>query len=167
MLSSGINKGTSSNVDSLLSVLSDGKKAAETLKKIKAEQVKLQKLKKEVAEGKTLAAYKNKIEKETTELLESAEEKLASFQKEEKALIASSKKETMQAKKAIKALEIKETSLVEQEKEIIELRLLAETLEEKAIKQQEKADKELKYALSLKEEYDNKLTDIKERLKGL
>lgn len=167
MLSSGLTASSSSNMNSLLDVLSDSKKSAETLKKLKAEQAKLTKLKKEVLEGKTLAAYRKKVEKEVQELIQDKVQRLQDIEEEEVGIQASITKQNKEMLDLKKALSLKEKNILMKEKEIKELQVLAEMLEAKAIKAQEKADKELAYAQSLKIEYTEKLNDIKERLRGL
>jgi len=106
--SSGLILTQMATADSLMELLTNSDKTAKTLKELKQEQAKLSKLKKEVLEGKTLAAYKKKVEGELDELV-------------------------------VKQLD----------------------------RQQASVDKQKEYANSLKDEYTDKLVDIKERLRGL
>jgi len=165
--SSGLILTQMATADSLMELLTNSDKTAKTLKELKQEQAKLSKLKKEVLEGKTLAAYKKKVEGELDELVVKQEEYLAATIKDNKDIINEAKKATRVAKAASTVLVKKQIEDMNLLKKLKEKQEYLEAYEKQLDRQQASVDKQKEYANSLKDEYTDKLVDIKERLRGL
>lgn len=167
MIGSNLPGGSSSQLDSLLSFIIDPKKSENAVKRLKAENDHNQKLKLELLKGKKIDQFcadkKKEADQEAQRLVEIKKE----IKKEKDSFnrSMSTTKGKLQSKQ--NELDAKEKTLNEQE----QLLRKRETELAKNLKQLEKREKEssvaMEQAQKLKQEYEFKLSDFKERMRGL
>lgn len=160
--------GTSkSDTKDLLNLLNSPDKAKNMLKRLTAESEKLAELKKELFKGQSADKFAKMKQKEADDAETRAAEAIESIEAEKK--------------KALKSVKMSQTKLSNREKEIderevkvqealndITKRLSALEEREKLLARREKAaESNIKHAESIRDEYNGKLKDLRERIKGL
>ena len=155
------------NTDSLVSLLAEPKKALDAVKALKAENVKLAKAKKELIGAKSLKAFCEEQEDRAAAAIEAQRRDLEIVKAEERSIIDETKKENKKLATTIGKLNTLKKELDEQEKELFEFNCELDKDSERLAKFQAETKDRMEHALSLKEQYEDKLNDIKARLKGL
>ena len=166
MITTGIKTANNSS-DSLLSILADPKKAETTLKKIIAENKKLTSLTKDLMKGKSVIAFCIEKEKEA--------EKAKSYVLQAQDTVSTEKKKFDGYKNKTTATLSKRVADVAEKEEAANVAIMTATkLQEEIEAQMSALDLKVesiaireRKAQELKEEYTNKLNDLKDRMKGL
>jgi len=167
MLLSGLPNIQDGTSDALLELLSKPKKAEEALKRLKAENTKLVKATKDLMKAKSLTVYCKEQEKNAEKAKQTALDAIADIAEEREATSLVHIKEMKELKAASAALTKKEKSIKDKQKllDTQELSLIEDfkLLEETKVS----VDKQYTESLSIKTEYEVKLADLKERMRGL
>ena len=156
-----------SNSDSLTKLLADPTKAAETLKKLKAESSRLIKVTKELTGTKSVAAFRD-------DKLKQADDAIADMEAAAKQTETARKKAYKSIVDARGRLEKREAKAVLKEKDLTQLESYLTLRDDNLIKdeqavavREDKAVSDMLIATNLKAEYEGKLADLKQRMKGL
>lgn len=167
MLTSREVRQEASDIDKLLALLADAKKAEAYLKQLQSLQKQLLQIRKDILGARSVEEHKKEVEKEKQAIIKSSEERLLLIQgreekakKESLAALAKSKK---QYDDAVKELQ----KVVDAKKELAEAEEAFEEFVEETEYLHQKAVDEIEAAEALKAEYSHKLENLKERLRGL
>lgn len=167
MFTSGLPSVNTSSTDDLLSILTDNKKAIDTIKSLKEQNLKLAKAKKELLKAKSLKAFCAEQEKLAAKYKLIAEDAIADIAMEREAAAKAAMLETKELNKLKQAVNAKATAVKNKEQELqaVEASLEEEwTLVDKAAAS---AKAQAIEGVALQKEYTDKLADLKERMKGL
>jgi chromosome segregation ATPase len=153
--------------DNLAKVLADPKKSAEMLKKLRDENDRIKKNTKELVEGKSIKIYCEKKKAEADAAVSTAKKAIEGIEIERK----KAQKSTNDARSRIEKREAKvKASETLCDKVAIDLKDLNDqlTLRECSVQnREENAAKEIRAAGKVRAEYEGKLADLKQRMKGL
>jgi len=167
MFTSGLPSNNDSSTDSLLDILSSPKKAEDTLKKLKSENIKLVKATKDLMKAKSLAVYCKEQEKLAEQAKQDSKKAISSIKDAEKKASTKHTKELKAIETAVGILNMKEKEDRERQKELDKQSIIISEIEDTLEDLQERAQAKLRLAEGLKQEYTDKLNDLKERMRGL
>jgi len=167
MFISGLPSVKEKEVNSLLAVLSDPSKAKDMLKQLQKENVKLLKLSKDLMKAKSLVKFCKDYEDRAQEAKEQAELANNSIIKNKEESIELLEKEKKSMQSVLKKLTKKEKEMLKAEKELDKRNKELE-IKDKAVHLREVEVREARVsALEIKDLYEYKLSDLKQRMKGL
>lgn len=166
MITTGI-KPANKATDILLDLLSNPKKASDTLKKLSAENAKLAKQTKDLLKAKSLNAYCNEQQELAVEAKQAAVVAKTTIKKERAKYEAYEKDVLAKAEELDKAHKQKEEELAVLVLTLKEKQEAIASKEEALAKREEKLEGAERRALATRKEYEAKIADLKERMKGL
>lgn len=167
MLFSGLPNVQSKSSGDLLALLANPKKSADVLKKLKAESTSVSKKTKDLLKAQSVTAYCKKKEAEAQQHIQDAVLSIKEVETEKKK--AAKVDKTRKSKLDAKELELEEATLL-LERVRLDLDKLNEELQERDSrlnKKQTKLDFKMVEALDIKSTYEDKLKDLKDRMRGL
>lgn len=157
----------SEHADDLVAILADPKRAKKLLDDLKSETKRLDEARKELTKGRTVEAYS----KEEKARLDEFDAQLAIDYNElhlaREEFKAEKEKELKKLKDISDSISKREAVALKKEKDLGDKESKLAGLEKLLKEKEEAAQEAAKYAAGIRKEYEDKLADLKERMKGL
>lgn len=167
MLTFGLPSSNTSNIDKLLSLLAVPKDSLAMLTALKKENEKLANLKQECMAAKTLAAYTKEQEMLTKATLQARDEAISEIKAMRDEATKQHVKELAAIKRAVEALNNKEKELAQVQLQLKAIDAKQRQTQAELIQKEANVAVTYESARQIKAEYEAKIADLQNRLKGL